>query len=93
MKHASRRIGARWYVAIALALYLYFMLPATATFFYEVHHLAGIDSIYRGYSIFKVAGYYFGTWPYRLVACIGIAVLTVAVPALLRIGFNRRSHV
>ena len=92
MKHGDKRIGARWYFACGLALYLYFMLPATALFFYELHHLTGIDSIYWGYSIFKAAGYYFNAWPYQLAACIGVAITIITVPIMLRKLFKSRSH-
>jgi hypothetical protein len=74
----------RWLFAIAVALYLYFLLPATATMFYELYHLTHIDPIYWGYSGFKAAGYYFGTYEYRLLAS-GLAGIAIAfIPVLVK---------
>lgn len=76
-----------WIIAICLALFLYFLLPATAVGFYELHHLTGADFIYWGYSGFKAAGYYLGVSDHRLLICIGAgaAVLLVsAIKSLLR---------
>ena len=74
----SRRI---WIIAIAVALYLYFLLPTTAVLFYELYHLTGIDPVYWIYGAFKAAGYYFGIWPYQWLACLMVAALIVFVPA------------
>ena len=74
----------RWFVAILAGLYLYFMLPLTATAFYELHHLTGIDLIYWGYSLFKAAGYYFSIWEYRLLACLLLAASIVVLPSFVR---------
>lgn len=79
----------RWLIALAVALYLYFLLPATAVAFYELYHLTNIDVVYWGYSGFKAAGYYFGTWAYREVACLGAALAILLVPSL----FRRRARV
>jgi hypothetical protein len=89
MGGASNKFSRLWAFAIAIALYLYFLLPATAVLFYELHHLTGIDSIYWGYSIFKAAGYYFGVWPYQLLACIGVALAIVLIPKAATI-FRRK---
>jgi type IV secretory pathway TraG/TraD family ATPase VirD4 len=74
----------RLIVAIGLGLYLYFLLPATATVFYELYHLVEIDAIYWGYSIFKAAGYYFGVWAYQAYACIAVALLILVMPLIFR---------
>ena len=74
----------RWLIAIALGLYLYFLLPATATMFYELYHLTEFGPVYWGYSIFKAAGYYFGAWEYQLLSCILVAVIFVAIAALIQ---------
>lgn len=68
----------RWLVGAALGLYLYVGLPPTAVLFYELHHLTGIGWIYWGYSFFKAAGYYFGTFDYRLIVCVAVALLVAA---------------
>ena len=75
-------IGSRrlWVIAVAVALYLYFLLPATAVFFYELYHMTGIEPVYWGYGAFKAAGYYFGIWPYQGLACVAVAALIVFVP-------------
>ena len=73
----------RWLVALVVGLYLYFLLPATATLFYELYHLTGIDAVYWGYSGFKIAGYYFGTWQYQLLACLLVAATIIVIPALV----------
>ena len=78
---ASRK---RWIIAIAVALYLYFLLPATATLFYELYHLTGIGAVYWGYSGFKAAGYYFGAWEYQLLACVVVAGLILFMPSVWR---------
>ena len=46
----------RGLIAAAVAVYLYFLLPATATLFYELYHLTHVEVIYWGYSGFKAAG-------------------------------------
>ena len=74
----------RWIIAIAIALYLYFLLPATATLFYELYHLTRIGPVYWGYSLFKAAGYYFGIWPYRLLTCLLVAAAIIVLPLAWR---------
>ena len=71
----------RCIVAISVALYLYFLLPVTADMFYELYHLTNIGPIYWGYSGFKAAGYYFGTYENRLLASLlgGIAIAFIPV--------------
>ena len=69
-------------IALAIGLYLYFLLPATATLFYELYHLTEIGFVYWGYSAFKAAGYYFGVWPYQLHACIAAGLAAIFIPAL-----------
>ncbi|MDZ7781654.1 MAG: hypothetical protein U5K56_01445 [Halioglobus sp.] len=73
----------RLVIALLAALYLYYLLPATAVAFYELYHLTEIGAIYWGYSGFKAAGYYFGTWEYRLHTCIGLAIAIVVLPAVI----------
>jgi hypothetical protein len=73
-----------WIAAVAVALYLYFLLPATAVIFYELYHLTGIEPVYWGYSAFKFAGYYFSIWPYQLLACVLAALAIVLVPTGIR---------
>jgi len=74
----------RWLIAIALAVYLYFLLPATATVFYELYHMTHIGPIYWGYGAFKAAGYYFGAWPYQLHACVALAAVIILLPPVWR---------
>lgn len=66
-------------IALAVALYLRFLLIPTGVLFYELHHATGVDAIYWGYSAFKGAGYYFGVWPYQTLACCAVAVLIIGV--------------
>ena len=73
----------RWIIAIAAALYLYFLLPLTAQLFYELYHLTHIDPIYWGYSGFKAAGYYLGVYEHRLLVCAAVAAAIVLIPALI----------
>ena len=73
----------RWLIAAAVGLYLYFLLPATATLFYELYHLTEIGPVYWGYSAFKAAGYYFGTWEYQLLTCLLVAAAIVALPYII----------
>ena len=74
----------RWIIAISVALYLYFLLPATATMFYELYHLTHIGPLYWGYSGFKAAGYYFGIYEYQLLACLVVAVSIIVIPAIVK---------
>jgi len=74
----------RWIIAIAAGLYLYFLLPATASMFYDLYHLTHLDPIYWGYSGFKAAGYYFGVYEHRLLACMLVAAAIIAIPLLFR---------
>jgi len=74
----------RWLIAIVIALYLYFLLPATATMFYELYHLTGVGPIYWGYSAFKAAGYYFGIYEYKLLVCLAVAAVIIFIPPLIR---------
>lgn len=76
----------RLIIAAAVALYLYFLLPATAVAFYELYHLTKIDAIYWGYGGFKAADYYLGVWGYKLYVSLGAALLVLLLPAL----FGRR---
>ncbi len=74
--------------AVAVVVYLKYLLIPTGMLFYELHHATGIDSIYWGYSIFKGVGYYFGVWQYQSVVCVLVAALIFGV-AVLR---GRRSN-
>lgn len=74
----------RWIVAMAVALYLYFLLPATANLFFSLYHLTHFGPIYWGYSGFKAAGYYFGVYEHKLLACLLVAGAIILIPALYR---------
>jgi glycerol-3-phosphate acyltransferase PlsY len=74
----------RWIIALAAALYLYFLLPATADMFFALYHLTHIGPLYWGYSGFKAAAYYFGIYEYRLLACLLLAAAIIVVPALFK---------
>ena len=67
-------------VAVLLGSYFYVLMPATATLFYELYHLTDVGAIYWGYSLFKAAGYYFGTWEYQLHACVLIVLVVLFLP-------------
>ena len=67
-------------IGILVGLWLYALLPATATMFYELYHLTHVDAVYHGYSAFKAAGYYFGIWPYQALACIAVTALIMFFP-------------
>ena len=69
-------------LGLVVALYLRFLLLPTAAFFYELHHLTGIDFIYWGYSGFKVAGYYFGVWEHQTITCVAVAIAIFGFAAL-----------
>ena len=74
----------RWVIAIAIALYFYFLLPATAQIFYELYHLTQIGPIYWGYSGFKAAGYYLSVYEHRFLVCCLAAAIIITVPTLIR---------
>lgn len=69
-------------IAIALALYLYFLLPATATMFYELYHFTGFGPLYWVYGGFKAGGYYLGVWAYQIHTCIALGLAVLVIPAL-----------
>ena len=60
------------------ALYLKFLLPATAGLFYELYHLLKIDLLYWIYSGFKVVAVYFNQWPGQNIA-IGLLWLLLSL--------------
>lgn len=74
----------QWVIAVSVALYLYFLLPATAELFYELYHLVKIEPIYWGYSAFKGAGYYLGVYEHRLLVCLAVAAAILLIPALIK---------
>lgn len=74
----------RWVVALAVGLYLYFLLPATADLFYELYHLTYFGPVYWAYSGFKAAGYYLGVYEHRLLVCLLVAAAIILVPALVK---------
>ena len=74
----------RWIIAIVIALYLYFLLPATAAMFYELYHFTEFGPVYWCYSAFKAAGYYFGIWEYKPIACLALAAAIIVIPHLIR---------
>ena len=74
----------RLVIAVAVGLYLYFLLPATAVLFYELYHLTGIGPVYWGYSVFKAGGYYFGIWQYQLLTCVLVSAAIVLIPGLIQ---------
>ena len=63
-----------WIIGIAVGLYLYFLLPATAFLFYELYHLTNIDAVYWGYSGLRLGDYYLGLSGYKLLACVLVAL-------------------
>jgi len=75
-------LNRRWIIAVAAALYFYFLLPATADMFFALYHLTHLGPIYWGYSGFKAAGYYFGIYEYRLLVCLLLAVAIIVIPSL-----------
>ena len=86
--HLNRAVLYRAHIlpvlrAIALStsvvLYLKFLLLTTAGFFYELHHLLGVEFIYWFYSGFKVAAVYFAQWPDQ---DLFLAVLWLALSGL-----------
>lgn len=69
----------RLILGVAVAVYLYAFMEPSAWIFYELHHLTGIGFIYYGYSLLRAAGYFFGQWEYRWLACMVVGLL-VALP-------------
>ena len=76
-------------VALTVAIWLRFLLTATAMMFYELHHLTGVDWIYWGYSIFKAGGYYFGIYPHQTLVSVAVGVVIFLL--LSRVKYRRRS--
>lgn len=76
-------------IAMMAGFYLYFLLPATAALLLELYHLTGIETLYVGYSLVKVAGYYFTNWPYRELVCVLVIGFLVIINMGLRALRNR----
>ena len=72
-----------WFIALAVALYLYFLLPATADVLFRLYHMTHFDPVYWGYSGFKAAGYYLGAYEHRILVCVLVAAVIVLVPAAI----------
>ena len=77
-------VSRRWLIAFVTALYLYFLLPITATMFYELYHVTHIEPIYWGYMVFKAAGSYLGVYEHRLLACLLVAAAIILIPSLFK---------
>ncbi len=77
------RTVRRWVIGIAVGLYLYFLLPATAFLFYELYHLTHIDVVYWGYSGLRLGDYYFGLSGYKAISCVLVALAIAVLPGLL----------
>jgi hypothetical protein len=73
----------RWIIAVAVAMYLYFLLPATANMFFKLYHMTHIGPIYWGYSGFKVAAYFLGVYEHRLLACVSVGAAILLIPAAI----------
>jgi hypothetical protein len=78
-------------IAIAVTLYLKFLLEPTAWIFYELYHLTGVEFIYWGYSGFRAGGYYFGIWPYQTLACVIVGLLVFAWGARATVKDNKNT--
>jgi hypothetical protein len=77
------RTPRRWIIALAVALYLYYLLPATADLFFALYHMTHIEPIYWGYSGFKIAGYFLGVYEYRVLVCVLVAAAIILIPAAI----------
>jgi glycerol-3-phosphate acyltransferase PlsY len=73
----------RWIIAITVALYLYFLLPATANMFFKLYHMTHINPIYWGYSGFKAAGYFLGAYEHRMLVCVLVAAVIILIPVAI----------
>ncbi|MEM9255925.1 MAG: hypothetical protein AAGA91_10770 [Pseudomonadota bacterium] len=74
----------RCLLALSAAIYLYYLLPATAVGFYELYHATGFEPVYFGYMAFKAAGYYFSVWEYRLATVMSVALVILLTPTVIR---------
>lgn len=59
----------------ALSLYLYFLLPGTSVFFFELYHFSKVEFIYWVYSGFKVASVFYPRWDYFELSAIAAGLL------------------
>ncbi|WP_281645968.1 hypothetical protein [Parendozoicomonas sp. Alg238-R29] len=81
-------------VTIATACYLYFLLPATSSFFFELYHAVEIEFIYWLYSGFKVASVYLPRWEHYELAIIASGCFVGGTMILWRIlRHSRRESV
>ena len=81
----------RFVMAAALGLWLYFLLPATATAMYELYHMLPLEPLYWLYGGLKAGSFYFDQWPYKLAACIAAGGLVI-LPGVLKAAFGRTSE-
>jgi hypothetical protein len=73
----------RWIIAITVALFLYFLLPATADMFFKLYHMTHINAIYWSYSGFKVASYFLGAYEHRMLVCVLVAAVIILIPVAI----------
>jgi len=77
---ATKRYIVALSVAAAVGLWLRFLLEPTGWLFYELYHCTGIDWMYRGYTLFRGGGYFFGGYAYRTPVCVAVgAALFIAI--------------
>ncbi len=61
-------------VAIIIALYAAYGLPATSTLFFEAYHAFGGEWLYMLYSVFKGAGVFLPEYGFRAELAAGVAL-------------------
>ncbi len=72
-----------------VALYCYFLLPATATVFYELYHWSQIDFIYWIYAIFKFLGAMLPRWGILPLVSVSSGLLAFGMACLV---WRREPH-
>ncbi len=75
-------------IAVAVVVFLYFLLPATSQFFYESYHFTHFEFLYWLYSGFKVAAVFFPRWEFFELSVITAGLATFGLSLILQ----RRRH-
>lgn len=78
-------------IAVLIMVFFKYLLEPTATLFYELHHITGVNGIYWGYSVFKVAAYYFAQWSYQNLASVAAGLLFFSVYVFIKSVRLRRA--
>jgi len=73
-------------VGAGLSLFLYFLLPGSSVFFFELYHFTKVEFIYWIYTGFKVTSVFYPRWDYFELSAVAAGLLL----ALLVFAWRQR---